>query len=663
MYLRDLVALVSQTPHLGDILLDDIVSFLRFARLTRSNIEITLYDKTNPPVLLPRSVHEFLAAALQKSFTEVAWLWYALRGAVWTSGKVVATQEEVTAFRDHGLSRSIVCIRLECRNHRTNNDLLTLGEPISYRATLYTLHEGALPVHTTSLYCHVCHRRYHHNYFVEKEGSCRTYYGGPPPTVVQVSTHFFVESGVLELFGCAMVFGWLSANNCARLYNVALAISNPEVHNNPLAYGVTPFLPLYKSTWPYSFEMSGDTAMNGFLLYSLLLDKAEHNSHLTLPHDCPTQKDRLMEALVVRNKAMEGIGQEEWAHACDLCFKVQQKPDGTFVKVQYAVGDGLSIGRPCCAFHDCKVNLASRHDIWCPEHAYLAQKCAVVDCDANRTAQFRTCDIAEHRALELAYRKDYSRSMHQLRARLRAAGVEVPGEDDEDEVIVTGDLEDIEGAVRVEEASSMPLDDNLQCDGKASGSKSTLKARMGRRRTHNEQVVARPCGVYLSRATLFGFEAVSAVTEHLKATFPTPPSTPEIFVYDSNCRVREHLNANGDTYFAQTGLPVDVFHFKAKHRITDTACQEHCNPAAFPDLVDGDKWRINTSICEENNVWMNGYAAALREMEATRYTFFLDEMIKRRNRFTVAQLERKGHCPWRIPIETLFPDHRDVRIY
>ncbi len=36
-----------------------------------------------------------------------------------------------------------------------------------------------------------------------------------------------------------------------------------------------------------------------------------------------------MDALAEHNKAMEGTRQEEWAHACDLCFQVHQVTDGT----------------------------------------------------------------------------------------------------------------------------------------------------------------------------------------------------------------------------------------------------------------------------------------------------------------------------------------------
>ena len=41
------------------------------------------------------------------------------------------------------------------------------------------------------------------------------------------------------------------------------------------------------------------------------------------------------------------------------------------------------------------------------------------------------------------------------------------------------------------------------------GNRNPVKARFGRRRTHNEQTLVRPCGVIFARATMFGAEAVS----------------------------------------------------------------------------------------------------------------------------------------------------------
>jgi len=141
----------------------------------------------------------------------------------------------------------------------------------------------------------------------------------------------------------------------------------------------------------------------------------------------------------------------------------------------------------------------------------------------------------------------------------------------------------------------------------------------------------------------------------MQATFPTPESRPEYFIFDNNCQLHKHQKTNNVHKFKDTGMPVDVFHFKSKHKESDIHCQTHCNPAAFPELISGNKWKINMSSCEQCNAWLVGFQAILRDMEGTRYCFYLDEMIKQRNRYTIHGLEAKGHHPWNIPVRTLFP--------
>lgn len=80
--------------------------------------------------------------------------------------------------------------------------------------------------------------------------------------------------------------------------------------------------------WAVSLELQGDHALNGFFLYSLLLDKAERDEALILSNTEASQRDRLKEALSERNKRMEGVGQENYAHACDLCFVVYKDDIG-----------------------------------------------------------------------------------------------------------------------------------------------------------------------------------------------------------------------------------------------------------------------------------------------------------------------------------------------
>jgi hypothetical protein len=47
------------------------------------------------------------------------------------------------------------------------------------------------------------------------------------------------------------------------------------------------------------------------------------------------------------------------------------------------------------------------------------------------------------------------------------------------------------------------------CPSKPAVGNQVLKAQFGRRRTHNEQTLVRPCGIIFARATMFGTEAVS----------------------------------------------------------------------------------------------------------------------------------------------------------
>jgi hypothetical protein len=61
-----------------------------------------------------------------------------------------------------------------------------------------------------------CNRRYYHNYYVHKQSSLRIYYGGVP-NVIQVAQHFFIESGLLELFANGTVFGWWVYSCCPIL--------------------------------------------------------------------------------------------------------------------------------------------------------------------------------------------------------------------------------------------------------------------------------------------------------------------------------------------------------------------------------------------------------------------------------------------------------------
>jgi hypothetical protein len=132
------------------------------------------------------------------------------------------------------------------------------------------------------------------------------------------------------------------------------------------------------------------------------------------------------------------------------------------------------------------------------------------------------------------------------------------------------------------------------------------------------------------------------------------------------------LEASGDTYFEYVALPVDVFHFKSKHKESDEYCGRNCNPALWSDLMDSTtgKWVFNSSAAEQANLWFGGFRAITRLMRRDRfvalwpqvyytinwklrYNFFLDEVIMARNISRQSELERMGHAPYAIPREAL----------
>jgi hypothetical protein len=128
---------------------------------------------------------------------------------------------------------------------------------------------------------------------------------------------------------------------------------------------------------------------------------------------------------------------------------------------------------------------------------------------------------------------------------------------------------------------------------------------------------------------------------------------PTVLWHDNNCNIVPVLAKETDDIrarFKYAILPVDVFHFKCKHKESHSLCNELCNPMKYKEL-------FNSSAAEQANAWIGGFLSIVREMEMVRYNFFLDEMIRRRNRLIMTELRRKGHTVYRIPRDELLrPD-------
>ena len=143
----------------------------------------------------------------------------------------------------------------------------------------------------------------------------------------------------------------------------------------------------------------------------------------------------------------------------------------------------------------------------------------------------------------------------------------------------------------------------------------------------------------------------TANQQHVKRIYRHDPK-PNHILFDSNCLFSKVVE--GDPFFEDIGLAVDVFHFKCKHKVEDIYCQTHCNPAKFPELLTADGgWYFNTSAGEKNNMWLGGFDAIVRGMTAEHYEFFLDQVSTERNEKTLRKLKEAGKNPgfWPRPDE------------
>jgi hypothetical protein len=94
--------------------------------------------------------------------------------------------------------------------------------------------------------------------------------------------------------------------------------------------------------------------------------------------------------------------------------------------------------------------------------------------------------------------------------------------------------------------------------------------------------------------------------------------------YDNNCHVAAMLDKARDTYFNEVALPVDVFHFKSKHKESDGYCGRNCNLALWKELMDEEtgQWIFNSSAAEQVNLWFGQFNAITRLMRQERYRLF-----------------------------------------
>lgn len=219
-------------------------------------------------------------------------------------------------------------------------------------------------------------------------------------------------------------------------------------------------------------------------------------------------------------------------------------------KVSVVVIDGITIGHPCCASHNCHEPLASNHHRYCLSHNTLNGKCAIVGCDEDIVEGSMMCSDPVHQEVE-HIKNIRSKGRFQLKEQLECqrvphpddsatvdinvaelADVDAPEEGfliDEEGCVVPDSLSyaseagtermissEVDGngiPVPVDEdemATEREMSPNNSMDDKAPKPKK-LQVQFGQKCTHNEQIIVCPCGIIIGRETFFGAEAVSIV--------------------------------------------------------------------------------------------------------------------------------------------------------
>ncbi|KAF8168760.1 hypothetical protein BJ912DRAFT_1025727 [Pholiota molesta] len=642
---------LSAHPHLKKFEFKAISRYIRLIPHLKNIILLPqpIDESTNgsPPSFLPPSVVEFFSRIFLFPPADIQDSWDILKDVSWDSEEVALTQADYEAFKLHGWKLGITAISIfPMNNHCSTPTCQNLGIPLkketARRIVVYTLASGVQPAWEVRLYCAKCNTNYHNNFSVCQ--GTRTYYSGIP-LFVQVGNHQYIERKIIELWISQMYQGWFSASNSAKLYEMAFA--DHEY--------------LAQDEWQFGSKLTVEHVWDGFTILSLLRSKEHDGEILEVPHT-GEQKDRFKEAMEARNRKFIFEGQPDAVHhLCDGCFTEYTDDNGISRTAQAIVGDGLSIGRPCCGVFRCTQPLQNNRHRFCREHFVEHDICAIVGCSNPVSEGTKSCSNPLHQSMEQK-NKEKGKAAFILKERYQKYQLLHPdeGESSTDHgpaVTVDEHLEWFEvedgGNVRIFNEPDPgtigggTLDEGDEtCPSKlALGNAKAVKARFGRRRTHNKQTLVRPCGVIFARATMFGAEAVSNFLVMIKNAFSVPGARkPEHIFYDTNCDARQQ--AENDPWFADIGMCVDVWHFLNKHKITHEYCQKNCNPYMYKELRDeSGQWTFNTSVAEQTNAWLQGFHSMCREMLPARFDFFLDEMIRLKNIEVIQRLEKSGKNP------------------
>lgn len=376
-----------------------------------------------------------------------------------------------------------------------------------------------------------CNTDYHCDYYVQN--GIRCYYDGIPD-VLQIGDHQFAERRLVHSWRLNANLAWVSAGNNAATY----------LHTHGMKTAAR-----FPESWPVQPNLSTTQVYDAFILLSLLEDAQRRETALMIPHG-GLQADRFKLAMRDRNSRIRLYGQPELRHLCQGCVRFYPGAGNTRklvflldyyqiadnfkagLTVSAVVMDGICIGRPRCGapgLNPCKHPLKSNRDRFCLDHKYLDGICCIVGCERPVSKEGKTCDDPIHQSVETLKTLKASASF-QLKERMKQAQM-IPldgGIGDESQTsAVDNDIETEVYEVDETERRVVPSMDepvsqalmareSLQSADYARNSitttgKNKIRARFGRMRTHNEQILVAPCGVIIARETFYNAESIPTV--------------------------------------------------------------------------------------------------------------------------------------------------------
>ncbi|KAK7023536.1 hypothetical protein VNI00_016687 [Paramarasmius palmivorus] len=640
--------------------LSQLIAFIVIGHRIKQDIlliQSSSQPPSEPPLVLDPEAMKFLSLCCDLNIqdqSEVITCWRTLKHILWNPcdvlESVLSAPALVKTFRENGgvtypspisiYPPTLMCIYPECQYVQEQKPLKLQEIDKQRNGVLYTMGSGPIPVNYHHLRCSKCQTVYHPDFYVpphpKDTPSARMYYAYAQindtrpevnygfltnlPVYIQVSDHRFIETTLIRQWRNTMQKANTSATSCASVYNKTWSQS------------------VLPTNWTIQqIGLRTEHVFDGFTVLSLLEEFGKAEQQLKVPHS-GSQAFRFDGAMQEVNDRIRLNGVDEIHHRCDKCVRVIKEPGQPKKEITAVICDGVTLGRPTCRVAHCREPLRSTRDHYCQTHRELGLQCGVVGCTARARQGHKSCNNPEHIAAEELFNEVNSAAFQCTRRQFRYERDHQSGEEQQEG----------EEPLRNTEYSSQEFEAEVEVQNAGTGVQfKVVKAAFHRARTHNQQLIFSSCGVILGQDTFPFSEGVSQVA---------------LFVFDNNCILLRYVtNPASPPHIQQffhpsrMGMPVDVFHFKSKHKSSDNYCGQHCNPINFPELTYHDangklKWWFNTSIAEEKNSWIGRYAPMVREMHSVFFDFFLNTMVRLHNEDLVEQLERQGMNPrrWRV---------------